>query len=111
MDQQDPHAQQQKDIRDIEYPGEDFGPTTGPLQTERKLTSGKHVEEVPDSSDHDPVPQIPQGPRHDQTDSEVGHQARAICLPSEDVQRDDDRENREHDEERSLFAANTEHGA
>ena len=70
---------------------------------------GKHVQEIPDPSDGKPVPEIPQGTSHDEPDSHMSHDAGPPCLPSEDVQGDHDRNERESDEKASLLAAYPEH--
>ena len=110
VDQENGHAGQEQDIRHIEHPGKDLSSATWPVQSKREFPAREHVEEIPDSSDEEPVPEIAQCTREYQCDSNMRQSASSISLPSEDVQRDTYGNQREADEEDALIAADSEDG-
>ncbi len=108
MDQQDRHSKEQEHISDVEDPGKDLGPPTEPVEPEGQVPVGKHMEEIPHATERQTVPEVSQCTGEDEADPDMSQSTSGPGLPSEDVDRNHDGHNREHDEESTLFTADSE---
>ena len=111
MDQQDGHAGQEENISDIEDPGEDLTATSGPIPSKGQFATGEEMQEITYSSDQQTIPEIAKCPGQYESDSDMGQGTSSIGLPSEDVDRNADGNQREADEEPALFTSNAEYGS
>ena len=111
MDQQDRHACQQQRVRHIEDPWKYFTPAPGPIPSKWQFTTGEEMQKITYSSDQQTIPEIAKCPGQYESDADMGQSTSSIGLPSEDVDRDADGNQREADEEPALFTSNAEYGS